>query len=118
LAVRLEQQAALANLVADLPTLPIDPDRLGQALANLLSNAVKFTPAGGAVSVSSGVDFLAPLVSTEQAVVRHRGVPLQRINEIVRGRRRVTPETAWLFSRALGTTPQFWLNLQDAYDLT
>jgi addiction module HigA family antidote len=36
----------------------------------------------------------------------------------VRGKRSVTPETAWLFSQALGTTPQFWMNLQDAYDLT
>ena len=42
---------------------------------------------------------------------------VQRINEIVRGKRSVTPETAWLFSQALGTTPEFWLNLQTAHDL-
>jgi addiction module HigA family antidote len=35
----------------------------------------------------------------------------------VRGKRGVTPDTAWLFAQAFGTTPEFWLNLQAAYDL-
>ena len=52
------------------------------------------------------------------AFAQHIGVPLQRVNEIIRGKRGITPETAWLFSQALGTTPQFWMNLQNAYDLT
>jgi addiction module HigA family antidote len=47
----------------------------------------------------------------------HIGVPVQRINEIVRGKRGITPETAWLFAGALGTSPEFWLNLQSNYDL-
>jgi len=42
---------------------------------------------------------------------------VQRINELVRGKRGVTPETAWLLSQALATTPSFWLDLQMAYDL-
>jgi addiction module HigA family antidote len=45
------------------------------------------------------------------------GIPVQRVNEIVRGKRGVTPETAWLLSQAFGTTPEFWMNLQMAYDL-
>jgi signal transduction histidine kinase len=44
-----------ANVPDYLPTLDVDPDRLGQALGNLLSNAVKYTPTGGQVSVTSGV---------------------------------------------------------------
>jgi antitoxin HigA-1 len=63
-------------------------------------------------------EFLAPLGITQVALAQHIGIPLQRVNEIVRGKRGITPETAWLLSQALGTTPQFWMNLQDAYDLT
>lgn len=62
-------------------------------------------------------EFLKPLGLTQVAFAEHIGVPLQRVNEIVRGKRGVTPETAWLLSQALGTTPQFWLNLQSAHDL-
>jgi addiction module HigA family antidote len=39
------------------------------------------------------------------------------VNEIVRGKRGVSPETAWLLSGALGTTPKFWANLQAQHDL-
>ena len=62
-------------------------------------------------------EFLEPLDTTQVAFAKHIGVPLQRLNEIVRGRRGVSPETAWLFSAALGTTPEFWLNLQSQHDL-
>jgi antitoxin HigA-1 len=62
-------------------------------------------------------EFLKPLGVTQVAFAEHIGVPLQRVNEITRGRRGVTAETAWLLSRALGTTPQMWLNLQANYDL-
>ena len=63
-------------------------------------------------------EFLAPAGMTQSAFAQHIGVPLQRVNEIIRGKRGVTPETAWLFSQALGTSPQFWMNLQNGYDLT
>ncbi len=62
-------------------------------------------------------DFLEPLGVTQVEFAAHIGVSLQRVNEIVRGKRGVTPETAWLLAGALGTTPQFWLNLQTAHDL-
>ena len=63
-------------------------------------------------------EFLMPVGVTQVGFAQHIGVPLQRVNEIIRGKRGITPETAWLFSQALGTTPQFWMNLQNAYDLT
>ena len=62
-------------------------------------------------------EFLDPLGITQVAFASHLGVPVQRINELVRGKRGVTPETAWLLSQALNTTPEFWINLQTAYDL-
>lgn len=45
------------------------------------------------------------------------GKPLQAINEIISGKKAITPETAILFSEALGTSPEFWLNLESAYRL-
>jgi len=62
-------------------------------------------------------EFLEPLGQTQVALAEHLGVPVQRINELVRGKRGVTPETAWLLAQALNTTPEFWLNLQASYDL-
>jgi addiction module HigA family antidote len=62
-------------------------------------------------------EFLKPLGITQVALAAHLDVPIQRVNELVRGRRGVTAETAWLLAHALGTTPEFWLNLQACYDL-
>lgn len=62
-------------------------------------------------------EFLKPLDFTQVAFAKHLGIPTQRINEIIRGKRGITSETAWLFSQALDTTPQFWLNLQTNHDL-
>ena len=62
-------------------------------------------------------EFLKPLGLTQVAFAKHIRVPIQRINEIIRGKRGVTPETAWLFAQAFGTTPEFWSHLQSNYDL-
>jgi addiction module HigA family antidote len=63
-------------------------------------------------------EFLVPLGLTQVTLSQHIGVPVQRVNEIVRGKRGVTPETAWLLAQAFGTTPEFWVNLQTQYDLS
>lgn len=62
-------------------------------------------------------EFLEPLEMTPVAIARRMGIPILRINQIVRGKRGINPETTWLLSQAFGTTPQFWLNLQMNYDL-
>ena len=62
-------------------------------------------------------DFLVPMGVTQVELAAHIGVSIQRVNEIVRGRRGVSPETAWLFAQALGTTPEFWIHLQAQHDL-
>ncbi len=63
------------------------------------------------------VEYLKPLGLTQVDLAAHIGVPVQRINEIARGKRGITPDTAWLFAQAFGTTPEFWLNLQATHDL-
>ncbi len=62
-------------------------------------------------------DFLGPLGMTQSDLATAIHVPFQRVNEIVRGRRGVTPSTALRFSRFFGTTPDFWINLQLRWDL-
>jgi len=62
-------------------------------------------------------EFLIPLGLSQMAFARHIGVPDQRTNKIVRCKRGETPDTAWLFARALGTTPEFWINVPSTYDL-
>ncbi len=63
-------------------------------------------------------EFLKPLGVSQVEFARHLGIPVQRVNEIVKGKRGISADTAWLFSQALGTSPEFWLNLQAAHDLT
>lgn len=62
-------------------------------------------------------EFLLPMEISQVELAAHIGVPVQRVNEIVRGRRGVSPESAWLLAQAFGTTPEFWVNLQAAHDL-
>ena len=62
-------------------------------------------------------EFLVPLGMSAHALALELKVPAPRINEIVRERRAVTPDTALRLARYFGTTPQFWLNLQTSYDL-
>ena len=62
-------------------------------------------------------EFLKPLGLSQLAFARHIGVSFKRINEIVNGRRSITPETAWLFAKAFGNSPQFWMSLQTTFDL-
>lgn len=62
-------------------------------------------------------DFLKPLGVSQVSLAEHLDIPVQRINELVRGKRGVTPATAWLLAGALGTTPEFWINLQANHDL-
>jgi addiction module HigA family antidote len=62
-------------------------------------------------------EFLVPLGMSAHALALELKVPAPRINEIVRERRAITPDTALRLARYFGTTPQFWLNLQTSYDL-
>lgn len=63
-------------------------------------------------------EFLNPMKQTQKGLAEHLGVPTQRINELVRGKRGVTPDTAWLLAQAFETSPEFWMNLQGNHDLS
>lgn len=62
-------------------------------------------------------DELEALGVTSAALARQVKVPANRISEIIRGRRSITGDTALRLGHWFGTTPQFWINLQSAYDL-
>lgn len=62
-------------------------------------------------------EFLIPMGLSQTALAEKMGVTIQCVNSIVNGRLAVTARTAILLSRALGTTPEFWLNNQTAVDL-
>ena len=62
-------------------------------------------------------DFLKPMNITQVELAEKMGVPIQRVNTIVNGKRDVTAETAILLSVVLKTTPEFWMNLQITLDL-
>jgi antitoxin HigA-1 len=62
-------------------------------------------------------DFLSPLGLTANGLAMELRVPATRVNDIVRGRRAITADTALRLARYFGTTPQFWMNLQANYDL-
>ncbi len=62
-------------------------------------------------------DVLAPLSMSVNQLAKALAVDAARLNEIVRGRRGITADTALRLARYLGTTPEFWLNLQTHYEL-
>jgi addiction module HigA family antidote len=64
------------------------------------------------------MEFLDPMGLSQAELARSLGVPLNRINELVRGKRGITAETALLLAGYFKNSAEFWMNLQTAYDLT
>ena len=62
-------------------------------------------------------EFLGPLGLSQYRLAKDTSVPPRRINEIVRGTRAITADTALRLGRYFGTSERFWLNLQAHYDL-
>lgn len=62
-------------------------------------------------------EFLEPLGVSQYRLAKDTYVPPRRINEIVKGLRGITPDTALRLARYFGTTAEFWMNLQSHYDL-
>ncbi len=62
-------------------------------------------------------EFLIPLGITQYRLAKDIAISARRINEIVHGKRAVTPDTALRLGKYFGVSAQFWLNLQSRYDL-
>jgi addiction module HigA family antidote len=62
-------------------------------------------------------DFLVPMGLTQRELADGIRVPYQRINELVNGRRGITPATALRLAKFFGTSPDVWMNLQLRWDL-
>lgn len=62
-------------------------------------------------------EFLIPLGISQYRLAKTIGVAPRRINEIVHGKRRITPETGLRMSRALGLSDRYWLSIQLDYDI-
>ena len=61
-------------------------------------------------------EFLKPMGVTQSELAIKAKIPFQRVNQIVRGKRSVTPDTAMRLAKVLGTSVELWLNLQLAWD--
>jgi antitoxin HigA-1 len=62
-------------------------------------------------------DVLSPLGMSVNQLAKALGITASRVNDVVRGRRGITADTALRLARYLGTSPEFWLGLQLEYDL-
>lgn len=62
-------------------------------------------------------EFLLELNISAYRLAKDTGIPQTRISEVIKGKRRITADTALRLSKYFGTTPKFWLGLQDDYDI-
>ena len=62
-------------------------------------------------------EFLVPLGISQYRLAQAIHKPQSAVSDIVHGRRAISTEMAWLLSKALGTTPEFWMNLEKTYQL-
>jgi addiction module HigA family antidote len=63
-------------------------------------------------------EFLEPMQLSQVDLARALRIPTNRVNEIIRGKRGITPRTALLLAAYFGNSAEFWMNLQTAHDLT
>ncbi len=63
------------------------------------------------------MEFLKPLGISQSRLARDLSVPVRRVNDIVQGKRAITPDTALRLAVYFNMTPEFWMNLQSHYDL-
>ena len=63
-------------------------------------------------------EYIKPQGLTQAALAKDLGISTNRLNELVRGKRGITADSALRLARRFNTSPEFWMNLQSAYELT
>ena len=63
-------------------------------------------------------EYIKPLDLTQALLAKELGISTNRLNELVRGKRGITADTALRLAKRFDTSPEFWMNLQSAYELT
>lgn len=63
-------------------------------------------------------EYIKPLRLTQATLAKELGISTNRLNELVRGKRGISADTALRLARRFDTSPEFWMNLQSAYELT
>lgn len=63
------------------------------------------------------LEFLEPASISQYRLAQATGISVSRVNDLIKGRRGITPDTALRLGAALGTGPELWLNLQHDYDI-
>ncbi|HUO24369.1 MAG TPA: HigA family addiction module antitoxin [Candidatus Aquilonibacter sp.] len=63
-------------------------------------------------------EYIRPLGLTQAALASEMGISTNRLNELIKGKRGITADTALRLARRFHTSPEFWMNLQSAYELT
>jgi addiction module HigA family antidote len=63
-------------------------------------------------------EYIKPLELTQATLAKELGISTNRLNELVRGKRGITADTALRLARRFRTSPELWMNLQSAYELT
>lgn len=93
-----------------------DPSR-GQQSKGLLSRRLPAKRPPTHPGEMLAEEFLKPLGVSQSAFAERLGVSSSRLNEIIRGKRSITPETALRLAQVLGMSADFWLGLQQDWDL-
>jgi addiction module HigA family antidote len=63
-------------------------------------------------------DYVKPLGLTQASLAKELGISTNRLNELIKGKRGMTADTALRLARRFETSPEFWMNLQSVYELT
>ena len=86
-------------------------------LGHIACSGLGFLNVGYALTVRSPEEFVKPLGISQAELAVRLGISYPRLNEIVRGKRGITPNTALRLTRVVGMSPEFWLGLQLDFDL-